>query len=447
MKDNGQNLYVGIDIGGTKILAALVKGNGGVIASKRCPTPRSGTGRSIITAATTLAGGLLSGQKLSWRDVTAAGVAVPGVPHPSSGRVVFSPNTNLVGVEVVPLLEKSFGVPVAIGNDVNLGTMGEYWQGAGRGARSVVGMFVGTGIGGGIIIDGKLVTGCREAAAEVGHIIIQIGGPQCGCGNHGCLEALASRTAIERDIRQAVKLGAKTALTAIVGKKLAVIKSSALKQALRQNDKLVTSILRRASEVLGYACLTIRHLLDPEVIVIGGGVVEACGDFMMPVIERIAMHHSVQGIGHAGRIMRSKLGDDAVVLGAVALAIRKVRGDKDQRADSRAHEVALRPDGSVVVGGQAVTGDVFIRPNGKAKPRRKPTGKIGLKEAVKMTKGHPQAIVIAADKPGSIVFTDAARAILRERGVNVSVLPVARAVEAYNAETRRRALLIHRART
>ena len=166
--------------------------------------------------------------------------------------------------------------------------------------------------------------GARESAGEIGHIVMQIGGPKCGCGNRGCLEALASRTAIERHIREALAAGRTSVLTELTGGDLSVIRSGSLRRAIQADDALVCDILRRAAEVLGYACLTVRHLIDPEVIVLGGGVVEACSDFLMPIVENIVGNDRLPGARDGGQVRLSALGDDAVVLGAVALARKRV---------------------------------------------------------------------------------------------------------------------------
>ena len=211
-------------------------------------------------------------------------------------------------------------MPVAVGNDVNLGTLGEKWLGAARGAGSVVGIFVGTGIGGGVIVDDHLVRGAREAAGEIGHIVMLPGGPRCGCGNRGCLEAVASRSAIEREIRKAVRAGGKSTLSKLLRRDKTPIKSKPLWRALKAKDPIVTDIMRRAAQFLGYACLTVRHLVDPDVIVLGGGVIEACGDFVLPIVQKIVASDALPGARRGGEIVESKLGDDAVALGAVAIA-------------------------------------------------------------------------------------------------------------------------------
>ena len=316
---NDSKYYMGVDVGGTKILAALAKPSGKIVASKRCSMPRQGGSAAAIAAITGLMSDLLD-ENGGVRRLEAIGLAVPGTVS-SDGTITFSPNTSLGGLKLRPRLEKRFGVPVEMGNDVNVGTMGEKWLGAGSAASSVVGIFVGTGIGGGIIIDNKLVTGWRGAAAEIGHMQMQLhDGPKCGCKAFGCLEALASRTAIEREIRRAIRGGAKSLLTELVGKDLSRIRSGSLKKALEKKDRVVCDAMRSASEVIAKACINIRHLLDPELIILGGGVIEACGFFMMPIINRVLAADTLAAGTGLCKVVPSLLGDDAVVLGAVAMA-------------------------------------------------------------------------------------------------------------------------------
>jgi len=326
MASSGPRLLMGVDVGGTKSLAVLAEPSGNIVARKREKTPRKGSAEDVLEAILGLMENLLAQERLSAKNLKAVGLAVPGVVDTAEGRVVVTPNMNLSGLVVVPRVQERLGVPVALGNDVNLGTLGEFWLGAARRAQSVVGIFVGTGIGGGIIIGGGLLEGYRMAAGEIGHIVMQVGGPLCGCGNRGCLEALASRTAIERDIREAVAAGEKTVLTDLAKGDLSVIRSGMLRKALAKEDRLTTKVMRSAAELLGYACLTVRHVLDPEVIVLGGGVIEACGDFVVPIVAEVVACDKLPGARHGGQVVPSALGDDAVALGAVALAEQKAGG-------------------------------------------------------------------------------------------------------------------------
>ncbi len=321
MKDNGaQWLYLGVDVGGTKVQASVVLESGEILTRQRHPTPRNETPKRELCAIEAVINDALAAAKKKIRDVQAIGVAIPGVVAPKEGHIVVTPNMSLGGVGIGKHLERRFRVPVAVGNDCNLGALGERWLGAARNARSAFAILVGTGIGGGFVRKGKLWRGAREAASEIGHIVMQIGGPECGCGNRGCLEALASRTAIERDIRLAISEGRPSMVTDLTEGDLTVIRSRVLLKALEAGDAVVHEVMQRAAEVLGYACLTVRHLIDPEVIILGGGVIEACGDFVVPIVRKIVEADRLPGAREAGHIAVSTLGDDAVVLGAVALA-------------------------------------------------------------------------------------------------------------------------------
>ncbi len=321
MTANGSEwLYLGVDVGGTKVQASVVRESGEILARKRRQTPRNEEPQRELDAIEAAIEDALAAANKKLKDIQAIGIAIPGVVAPRQGRIVVTPNMNLDGVRIGKRLRRRFGVPVAVGNDCNLGALGERWLGAARNAKSAFVILVGTGIGGGFVRKGKLWRGAREAASEIGHIVMQIGGPQCGCGNRGCLEALASRTAMERDIRQAVAEGRQSVVTELADGDLTVIRSRVLRKALAAGDELVTQVMRHAAEVLGHACLTVRHLIDPEVIVLGGGVIEACGDFVVPIVRRIVEADRLPGARESGHVVVSALGDDAVVLGAVALA-------------------------------------------------------------------------------------------------------------------------------
>lgn len=448
------NLYVGVDVGGTKILAALVEESGRVLARERAATPRKGTHRAVLEAIRETLEGALRKEKVSPRSLAAIGIAIPGVVEPEKGRVVVTPNMNLSGIAITNVLQKEFGVPVALGNDVNLGTLGEHWLGTARRAESAFGIFVGTGIGGGLVRRGEMWRGYRESAAEIGHIIMEMDGPKCGCGNRGCLEALASRTAIERDIRQAVKAGGKTVLTDLLDGDLSVIRSGALRRALDQRDRLVTKVLRRAGEVLGYACLTVRHLVDPEVIVLGGGVVEACGDFLVPIARAIVEADRLPGSRPGGRVVRSALGDDAVMLGAVALARQHV--GRDPFSPHFTAPPAYAPirggaAGKVTVAGTSYETDIYIRADGKVKARaQRPCGKaasachrVGLKELEKVCKGGPEVLFVGSGRADCVAVVREGLKFLQSESIALQVLPTPQAIKAYNQSRLRRAILLH----
>ncbi len=357
-------------------------------------------------------------------------------------------------MEIGAHLRSRFSVPVAVGNDCNFGALGEKWLGSAREAESVVAILVGTGIGGGYVQKGKLWRGVRESAAEIGHIVMQIDGPKCGCGNRGCLEALASRSAIERDIRQAVAAGRETVLHALTDGELSIIRSGVLRKALAMGDELVTEIVGRASEILGYACLTVRHLIDPEVIVLGGGVVEACGDFMMPIVEKIVGSDRLPGVRDGGRVLLSALGDDAVVLGAVAEARRRAGRSPFKK------RFAVKPEypkitwedfGKVAVGPKNYSCDICIAVSGKVRKRDKTLAKsvygtshaIGAKELEKVCKGGPEVLFVGAGASAKAELKEDGRRYLSQRSIRCEILPTPKAIDEYNKCKQRKAALIH----
>lgn len=456
-KRNGKKtvrLYLGIDIGGTKIQASLAEESGAIIAREKTATPREGGPEQVVATLEKVIDKVLKQANTVADALTGIGVAVPGVADPKTGRVVVTPNMNLTGVALGSHLENHFRVPVALGNDCNLGALGEAWLGSGRQASSVVAIMVGTGIGAGFVRKGKLWRGSREAACEIGHIIMQLGGPQCGCGNYGCFEALASRSAIERDLRAAVDAGRKTVLTDILDGNLSVIRSSALRRALDQEDELVTEVMRRASEILGHACVTVRHLIDPETIVLGGGVVEACSDFMMPIVEHIVGSDPLPGARDTGNVLLSALGDDAVVLGAVALARSHVGRSPFKKqfvVKPKYPVVAQASQGEVKVNEKTYARDIYVTADGQVKKR--PIDKalelysdshtVGPKELEKVCKGGPEVLFIGTGRSGQLKLTDDAQRFLTQRSIAFEKLPTADAIVAYNKSKARKATLLH----
>lgn len=448
-----RRLYLAVDIGGTKIQSSLVEESGAILARERVRTPREGGSAEVLAALESAMQQVLSDPAVRPNGIAGIGVAVPGVVEPRAGRVVVTPNMNLTGVDLGPHLEDRFRVPVAIGNDCNLGTLGEAWLGSARNAASVVGMFVGTGLGGGFVRKGKLWRGAREAAMEVGHTVMQIGGRLCGCGNKGCLEAVASRSAIERDIREGVAQGRPTALNEMLAGDLGQIRSGTLRKALEQGDELVTEVVHRAADVLGHACLTIRHILDPEVIVLGGGVVEACHAYILPIVEGIVAGDKLPGARDAGHVVLSALGDDAVVLGAAALAARHAGRNpfkKKYRFAPSYPAVVWTRQGEVLVANQTYTDDVYVRVDGKIK-RRRTDGQpgcgdshmIGAEELEKVCKGGPTVVFIGTGESGQLQLDDAARRYLQQRSIEHLALPTPQAIVAYNDSNQRKAALFH----
>lgn len=320
-----------VDVGGTKILAAVLNAEGKILARCKLKTDRADK-ETLLAQIDEAMDGALADAKLARTDIAGVALGVPGVVNAQTGFVVYTPNTPLTDTPLAELLRQKWDCPVIVGNDVSVGMAGEFWRGAARDASSAFGIFVGTGIGGGLILDGKQIDGFRGLGGEIGHLMIPLDADELAgmtTKKHLFLEDLCSRTAIENQLRHAIlEEGKRSILTTIVSdKKLTRIRSGALKKALDKEDELVTDVVRRASYLLGFASASVLHVVDPEVIVFGGGVIEACGKWMMPWIEKTVEKVAMQGTGAPPKIVQSELGDDAILLGGLALLKdREARG-------------------------------------------------------------------------------------------------------------------------
>lgn len=313
------NYYIGLDIGGTKIAGALVSASGKVLTRTKTSTPKKVKPKDIYTCVTDAIDELVHGGGINLSSVKGIGVGVPGIVDTRNHHILAAPNISLTGFPLSASLKKKYRKRVVMANDVNAGLLGEAWLGAAKGLSHVVGIFPGTGVGGAVISDGKLLLGAQGAATELGHVIINIDGPLCHCGNRGCLEALTSRWAIERDIRAAVKSGRKSIVSKLNDGKLDTIKSRVLKEALAENDPVVRSVMARAARVLGKTAVSLNHTFNPQAIIFGGGVIKACGDFILPIVSKELNTDPFFKKFNTCRILPSKLGDDAVLLGAARL--------------------------------------------------------------------------------------------------------------------------------
>ncbi len=312
---------VGVDMGGTKILSAVIDAEGNILGTAKVSTKAEERTSVVIGR---IAGSIEKAIRKSNVDkasIQAIGIGAPGPLDPETGIVIFAPNLGWRDVPLKAELEGRTGLPTFVDNDVNVGTLGEHAFGAAQGVENVVGIFVGTGIGGGIILNGELFHGASKTAGEVGHIIVKAGGPRCGCGTRGCLEAIASRTAMAKQFRKAIeKKGKKSVLTKLTDGDLSVIRSGVLVKAIRAKDKLTLKVFKKVTRYLGIGVGSIVNFLNPDMIVLGGGVVEALDDTFIDNIRTYAEKYALPNTLSGVQIVRAKLGDNSGILGAAALA-------------------------------------------------------------------------------------------------------------------------------
>jgi glucokinase len=313
----------GVDLGGTKILAAVVDAENRVLGRDKRPTPAREGGEALLREMVAALDGAIANSGVPRDELAAIGVGSPGPLDVEHGVVLFSPNLAIRDFPLGPRLADHYKRPVMLQNDVTVGGYGEFRLGAGRGYSDVLAAFVGTGIGGCVILDGKLHTGLTGNGGEIGHIVLKAKGPKCGCGRRGCLEALASRTAIARRIRKAIKKGEATALSDLLKSKSARLKSKELAAAYAVRDPVVVREIHRAAHFLGLGLGSLINVLSPEVVIVGGGVAEAIGEHFVGIVRASAHEQAMADPQSITPIVIGALGDDAGVLGAALMAREK----------------------------------------------------------------------------------------------------------------------------
>jgi len=306
-------------MGGTKILAAAINSKDGIIVRVKRETPPGNNKEKYIQSLAQIVEAVVNELHLSESSVKAVCLGVPGSVNPFTGIIGLAPNLGLKNFNIGERLHRLIPYPVLIENDVNLGALGIKKYGAGRNAKNMLVVFIGTGIGGGLILNEKIYRGSNFVAGEIGHIVIERDGPLCGCGNRGCFEAVASRTAIVRNIEKDIKSGKKSILSSFIKNK-GRIKSKALSQAVEQKDPVAVKRVSEASETIGVTLAGISNLLNVDMIVLGGGVIEAVGKFMLPIIKKSFKENVMKGSVKGLKIIPSKLADDAALYGGIPLA-------------------------------------------------------------------------------------------------------------------------------
>ncbi|MDD3593041.1 MAG: ROK family protein [Candidatus Gastranaerophilales bacterium] len=309
---------IGIDLGGTKIIAGIVNEQTGevVVSCKKKTKKEKGT-EVITKKIISILDELLKNPAVKKEEINSIGIGLAGQVDRENGVLISAPNLECYAVKFKQILEEKFDIPVYAGNDVEVATIGEKTFGAGAGYKNFVCIFVGTGVGSGIVLDGKIHLGATGTAGEIGHIIVSSGGRACGCGGNGCLEAYASRSAIEHKIKGAIKKGHQSVIIDYI-KQDGAIRSRHLKSALDKQDEIVLNCITEAAEYLSSGIASIINFLNPELIIIGGGLIEAV-DFFFDLTKSKAIAKSLPVPSNQIQIVKAKLGDFSGVVGAALL--------------------------------------------------------------------------------------------------------------------------------
>ena len=312
------SVTIGVDIGGTKILAGAVSEDGQILATARRPTPRNDA-ENVLTSVAEVVAELADGSDV---PIAGVGVGVAGLVDAARSRVYFAPNLGWTQVPVRTLLEASTGLPVVVENDGNIAAWGEFRFGAGRGTTDMVLITVGTGIGGGIVIDERLFRGAHGAAAEIGHINAVPDGRACGCGRNGCWEQYASGNALVREARAlAAERRSEAGLLLSLGDGTPEgVQGTAITEAARAGDPVATEAFTRVGTWLGRGLADLTATLDPEALVIGGGVSES-GDLLLASARSTLIDKLIgQQNRPAPEVRIAELTNSAGIVGAADLA-------------------------------------------------------------------------------------------------------------------------------
>lgn len=323
---SSKGFTIGIDLGGTKMLTVLLDKKNRVRAEVKVKTRVDKGKKYFIDAILESVREVLRDGRVTLKEIKALGIGCPGIIDVRTGTVAYSPNIPfLKNFSLGGSIKKALGVTVALENDVNAGLYGEYCFGAAKKACHAVGIFLGTGIGGALIFDGKLYRGATGAAGEVGHMAMASDGPLCGCGKQGCFEALASRSSVAAEA--ALLAGRQQAphLFDEAGTDLAKIKSGLLAKALKEGDSAIKDLIVRKSTTVGRMMANLVNLLSPDTIVLGGGLVEAMPERIVKAASEAMHEFAMPQLAAHVQVLPAELGDYAIVMGAAELAREKRR--------------------------------------------------------------------------------------------------------------------------
>lgn len=314
-------MLIGIDAGGTGIKYGLVRSTGEVVHFNKRPTEAQFGPDHVIERIAECIEILSNHAQTMNQPILAIGIGFAGPLDLVNGVVIEAPN--LPGWTRIPLrdrLQERFRLPVVLENDANAAVYGEWWCGVGKGYKNMVGLTLGTGIGGGLIIDGRLYRGQIGAAGEIGHMVIDPNGPKCACGNQGCLEAFASGSAITRRAREAIDAGQSSQLITLANGDLSKLTAKMVHDAQKTGDALATRLMLETARYLGIAIASLINVFNPDIVSLSGGVANAGEDLFAPLRAEAGARAFKQSFEGA-QILQARLTDNAGVVGAAGVAL------------------------------------------------------------------------------------------------------------------------------
>mgnify|MGYP006149414711 CR=1 FL=1 len=314
-------MFIGVDVGGSNMSAGLFDLNRNLVETAKVKSKAKEYTETIIGQLIKVIDKLILNIP-SDSQLKAIGIGVAGLIDGKTSTVTVSGNLNINGVNFKEILGKHYDLPVCIENDVNVGVLGEWKHGGGKGHENVVGIFVGTGIGGGLVLNNRLYTGAGGMAGEIGHIVVSKGGVYCtGCGTQGCLEAHAGKVGLEDRIRNISQKHIQSTLIDLVNGNNGKLKSSFIKTALDDGDAVAHELIEEAMDYLAVGIASTINMLNPSVVVLGGGVMEAVGQPYLDRIKRTVQNNSYEPIFRKCEYKLAELGDNSGIFGAMELVV------------------------------------------------------------------------------------------------------------------------------
>ncbi|PXV93841.1 glucokinase [Lachnotalea glycerini] len=317
MEDTMKKYAIGVDIGGTNIAIGLIDDNDHLISMDSVETPQEGTASEIIYCVVSMINKMLYEMEVTEESIECIGVGVPGTVNKESGKIEFANNLAFHDEDLVGMLKERYNkIPIAMNNDANAAAYGEFIAGAGKDVNSLIMVTLGTGIGGGIIIDRKLYEGMNYAAGELGHIVINCEGIACNCGRRGCFEAYASATALIEQTKAAMKKDKESILWELCDYNLEKVEGKTLFDSVRLLDKTAEKVMNQYIYYLSVGIINIINIFQPDMVCIGGGISKAGDLIISRLLKRVQEEEYARASNKHSRIVMAQLENDAGILGA-----------------------------------------------------------------------------------------------------------------------------------
>lgn len=321
-------MYIGVDLGGTNIATGIVNEEGKLIYDDSVPTGKERNYKVIVNDIIDLINKIIKESGIEKEKIKAVGIGIPGIAEANTGRVIKCPNLNWSNIPLKQIMEDRLNIPVFIDNDATLAALAEHTAGSMKYVSSGVFITIGTGIGGGVILDGKIESGFHGIGSEIGHMIVGKNYYNCGCGRNGCLETFASSTALISYTKRLIESGEKTVIIDKLRGNIEKLNGKLIFQAAKEGDPLANKAVNRMAKYLAVGIMNIVSIIDPEIFVLGGGISKA-GDFLLNKIkEEVSRIKYYEGLP-IGNIVLAKLGNEAGIIGAAILG--KLNLEKERK--------------------------------------------------------------------------------------------------------------------